>query len=102
MLRFDDHHQADAPGIVLMYGALATRTLDGHAESIAGPVVACGMMYACCPEQHTVGQVMMSMPVVEAGRIIAAIMEFADRNGLSAALTSAIDQGRSWARSAPR
>jgi len=98
----NDHFPSDAPGVVLMYGAMATRPLNGHAEAVNGPVVACGMMFACCPEQHDIYNLMVSMPVREAGRLVAAIMEFADRNGLSAALTSAIDQGRSWARSAPR
>lgn len=53
------------------------------------------------PDSGHVHSVAMVLPVREAGRLIASMLEWASRNGMEYALQSAVDQGRAWARQAP-
>lgn len=72
-----------------------------NVPQIDGPLIAAGAVMTApgADHAHTVG---FAFPVREAGRMIAAMQEWASRNGLEYALQSAVDQGRAWARAAPR
>lgn len=66
----------------------------------AGPLIGTGLVVLDSMEHiHPTGLV---FPIAEAGRLIGAMYEWASRNGLQYALESAVDQGRAWARRAPR
>lgn len=94
----EGHHVASGQNPVLVeYTAMAVGTDPRQ----PGPMIGAGLAVACCPGRHGVYGVHLTIPVREAGRLIACIEEYARRHGMGAALTAAVDQGREWARAAP-
>lgn len=90
----EGHFYHAGTGAVLLLAALAVNSHEGH--------LAFGGMIACCPDRCETEHMHIEVSIREAGRLIASLYEHADRKGVSASLTAAIDQGRAWARSAPR